>query len=132
MLPRYSIDFITASVSAKGKQEAEMVRTLGAGLAEKVIASETNIKNVENKAVELRALLEQAIGVAVEGDMAAGEELAANAASSLENIVKQVGELCLTAEETRRAWVEYRRRLNEVITSASRTTASLDLAVARA
>ncbi|KAI9509699.1 hypothetical protein F5148DRAFT_1282713 [Russula earlei] len=135
--PRLSTDFIDSSVSAgEGQQlvrrKAELVRTLGAGLAEKVIASETKMTSLEDQAAKLRILLEQAVAVAVEGDMGAGEALAADAASSLEGIVKQVEELCSAAEETRRTWVEYRRRLNALTTSVSGTTAGLDRFIARA
>ncbi|KAI9509700.1 hypothetical protein F5148DRAFT_1011987 [Russula earlei] len=64
--------------------------------------------------------------------MDAGEALATDAATSLEGIVKQVEELCSAAEETRRTWVEYRRRLHALTTSTSKTAASLDFIVARA
>ncbi|KAI9509674.1 hypothetical protein F5148DRAFT_716434 [Russula earlei] len=135
--PRLSTDFIDSSVSAgqgqqSGRRKAELVRTLGAGLADKVIASETKMTNLEDQAAKLRILLEQAVAVAVEGDMGAGEALAADAATSLEGIVKQVEELCSAAEETRRIWVEYRRRLNALTTSVSGTTAGLDRSITRA
>ena len=135
--PRLSTDFIDMSVSAgEGQQpvhrEAELVRTLGANLAEKVIASETKMTSVEKQAVELHTLLERAVAVAVEGEMAKGDALAADAATFLESVVKQVDELCSAAEETRHLWIDYRRRLNTVTTSASRTTAKLDLNIARA
>ena len=104
---------------------------MGADLAGQVLDTEKQIAAIENTSQGARALLEQAVAVATEGDMVAGEELAENGARSLETILKQVDELRSKADEARCTWVEFRLRLNKVTASASTTTASLNLAVTR-
>ena len=67
---------------------------------------ETQISAVEQKAEEVRALLEQAVAVAVEGNMTHAEALMANAAGSLESVVAQVNGLCRVVDAARNTWVE--------------------------
>jgi len=125
-LSRHSTDFGTP-VFTEGHR-----RTLGADLAGKVLDTEKQMAVIEDALQGLLALSEQAVAVATEGDMVAGEELAENAAHSLENVVKQVDELRSVADQARCTWVEFHRRLNKVTTSASTTTASLDVTVTQA
>jgi len=116
---RHSTDFCTPN-------------TLGANLAGKVIETEKQMTVIEDASQRVRALTEQAVTVATEGDIVAGEKVAANAANELENVGNQMKELCSTADQARGMWVEFRRRLNKVTLSASTTTTSLDQDMARA
>ena len=84
---------------------------------------------IEDASKGVRALSERAVAVATEGDMVMGEESAESASQSMENVVKQVDELLSTADQARCLWVEFRRRLTKVTTSASIITGDLDLAL---
>lgn len=87
--------------------EAENIRTMGLKLANTVANVETQIAAIENEAEKVRATLEQAVSVAVEGDMDAAEELVADAESSFGSAVQRpVDQLCLVVGEARRAWVD--------------------------
>ena len=133
-LSRHSTDFGTPEFNNSEGHWQLMQRpgTLGADLAGKVLDTEKQMTAIENASQEVRALLEQAVVVAAEGDIVEGEKLADNAAHSLEDVVKQVEELLSIADQARCIWVEFRRRLNKVTTSASTTTARLDLEVTQA
>ncbi|KAI9509675.1 hypothetical protein F5148DRAFT_1282684 [Russula earlei] len=86
--------------------EAERVRTLGVRLVEIIANVETQTSAVERDAEEVRAVLEQAVAVAAEGDMSPAEGLVANAAESLKRVVEQVDGLSSAADAVRRTWVE--------------------------
>ncbi|KAG6843691.1 hypothetical protein H0H87_001569 [Tephrocybe sp. NHM501043] len=130
-IPRHSIDFGTPSFNdSEGHWRLiQSPGTLGGDLAGKVLNTEEQMTVIEDSAPGVLALCEQAVSVATEGDMAAGEGLEKDAAQALEAVVKQVDELRSTADQARSIWVEFRRRLNNVSTSVSTATASLDLAV---
>ena len=106
--------------------------SLGADLAGKVLDTEKQMAIIEDTSQGVRALLERTVAVVTEGDIMAGEKLAKKAVQSLEKAVKQVDELSSKADQARCTWVEFRLRLNKVTTSASTTTASLELAVTQA
>jgi len=129
---RHSTDFGTPNNSDGRWRLIPRPGTLGAELAGKVLDTEKQMAVIEDASQEVRALSEQAVAVATEGEMAAGEKLAGNAAKALENVVKQMDELGSTADQARCKWVEFRRRLNAVTASVAKTIASLDLDIARA
>ncbi|KAH9990483.1 hypothetical protein BJV77DRAFT_1012190 [Russula vinacea] len=87
--------------SENAKNQAEQARQkMGVKLANAVA-------NVERQAEKVRAALGRAVEVAVEGDMDAAEASMTQAGSSFERSVqKNVDDLCSSASEARRAWVE--------------------------
>jgi phage shock protein A len=131
---RHSTDFGTPTLSdSEGHWRLiQTPGTLGADLAGKVLDTEKQMTLIEDASQRVRALSEQAVVVATEGDMVAGEELAENAAHAMQNVVNQVDELRSVADQARCTWVDLRQRLHKVTTSASTTTARLDLMVAQA
>ncbi|KAM6503877.1 hypothetical protein JOM56_000820 [Amanita muscaria] len=131
-LSRHSTDFGTPVFNDSEWRLIQSPGTLGADLAGRVLDTEKQMVAIEDASEELRHSSEQAVAVATEGNIVSGEELAEKAAHSLDNIVEQVDELCSTADQARSTWVAFRRRLLKVTSSASTTTASLDLAVAQA
>jgi biotin operon repressor len=133
-LPRHSTDFATPEFN-RSEGHWRLIQTpgtLGADLAGKVLDTEKQMAIIEDASREVRALSEQAVADATDGDMVTGEELAENATQSLENVVKQVDELRSISDQARSTWVEFRRRLKAVTTSVAETTASLDIAIASA
>jgi len=127
---RHSTDFGTPSNS-----EGRLIQrpgTLGGDLAGRVLDAEKQMTAIEGASQRVRDLSEQAVAVATEGDITAGERLAGNAATELENVGKQVNRLCSTADLARAIWVEFRRRLNNVTSSASATSARLDSVITQA
>lgn len=106
--------------------------TLGADVAKKVLETEAQMYAIEDESRGVRAFSEQAVAVAIEGDIVQGEESAANAAGTLDDVENQVEKLCWPADQARAIWAEFRRRLNLITTSASTTAASLEFMVAQA
>ncbi|KAJ7196069.1 hypothetical protein GGX14DRAFT_403551 [Mycena pura] len=134
-LSRNSTDFGTSVFNdAEGhlRLTSQSPGTLGADLAGKVLDTERQMVGIEDASQGVRALAERAVAVATEGDIAVGEELVESAARAMEGVVKQAEELILTAEQARCLWVDFRRRLIKLTTSASTTAAGLDLAVTHA
>ena len=132
-LPRHSTDFGTPVLkNSEGQWLIQSSGTLGADLAGRVLNTEKQMVVIQNASPVVLALSEQAVATATEGDMEAGEELAEDAALSLEDVVKQVDELCSIADQARSTWVEFRNRFSKIITSASTTNARLDMAVTQA
>jgi len=86
--------------------EAEKVRELGSSLTDKMSSLDASVGDVESEAAKIRALLEQAVMIAVEGDVAKGEILTAGAADSLEAVIESVQQLCSTSDDVRQVWVE--------------------------
>lgn len=87
-------------------KEAKKVQALGLNLTQKMLEAEAKIAEVENEAEKVRALLEEAVAVAVDGDVATGETLTTNAAGSLRSVVERVHGLCSVADEVRKTCVE--------------------------
>ena len=133
-LPQHSTDFARPELN-RSEGHWRLIQTpgtLGADLAGKVLDTEKQIAAIEDASQGVRALSEQAVAVATEGEMAAGEKLAKDAAHSLETVLKQVDELRSTADQARSIWVEFRRRLKSLTTSVAETNTGLDLALASA
>lgn len=133
-LSRHSTDFGTPVFNnAEGHWHLiQTPGTLGATLAGKVLDTQNQMTVIEDASQAVRALSEQAVAVATEGDMVAGKNLEEKAAQSLENVVNQVDHLRSIADEVRCTWVEFRHRLNTITSSSSTTTARLELAVTQA
>ena len=97
----------TQEVRQEVQNEAKRIHALGAKIANTVKDVETKISEIEVEVEKVRAVLEEAITVAVEGEMTAADKLVASAKASLEGVVQQhVDRLCSTAEEARRIWVD--------------------------
>lgn len=132
-LTRHSTDFGTVFNDSEGhRQLIQTPGTLGATLAGQLLETEKQMALIEDASQRVRALSEQAVAVATEGDMAAGQILEEEASQSLKNVVNQVDHLRSIADEVRCTWVELRSRLNKITSSASMTTARLELAVTQA
>ena len=137
-LTRHSTDFATSVFTDSDLEEhGQLIRipapsTVGSTLAGKLLETEKQMAVIEDASQRVRALSEQAVALATEGDMAAGQKLEEEAARSLKNVVNQVDHLCSIADEVRCTWVELRSRLNKITSSASKTTARLELAVTQA
>ncbi|KAG6819743.1 hypothetical protein H0H93_009090 [Arthromyces matolae] len=129
---RYSTDFGASNDVEGHLRLAQNPGTLGGDLTDRVLDAEKQIAVIEDESLALRALTKHAISVATRGDMVDGEGLADDAVKSLENIVKLVAELYATADHARCTWVEFRRRFNKVVSSASATTATLEFVITRA
>lgn len=91
----------------KVQAEAENIKRMGVKLANAVANVERQVATIEDEAEKVRAALGRAVEVAVEGDMDAAEASMTQAGNSFERSVqKNVDDLCSSASEARRAWVE--------------------------
>ena len=131
-ISRHSTDFGTPNNSEGRWRLLSRPGTLGAELAGKVLDTEKQMAVIEDASQEVRALSEQMVAIATEGDMVAGEKLAESTAVALKELLKRVNELRSTADQARGIWVEFHRRLNNVTSSASTTTSRLDSVITRA
>ena len=87
--------------------EVKRVLELGTRLASVVKDVEIRVSKIEHEVEMARAVVEQAITVAVEGEMVAADKLVANAKGSLEGAIQhQVDKLCSIVDEARRVWIE--------------------------
>jgi hypothetical protein len=129
---KQALEFISTTRRTAFETVMQSPGILGADLAKKVLAAEKQRAIIEDASQGVHVLLEQAITVATEGDIATGEKLEEKAAHSLKNILKQVAGLHSIADQAKETWVEFRRLLNKITSSASATTASLELAITRA
>jgi hypothetical protein len=91
----------------KVQAEAENIKRMGVNLANAVANVERQVAIIEDEAEKVRAALGRAVEVAIEGDMDAADASMAQAQISYERSVqKKVDDLCSSAGEARRAWVE--------------------------
>lgn len=99
----------TRTDEARREMEVEVKRVLelGTRLASVVKDVEIRVSKIEHEVEMARAVVEQAITVAVEGEMVAADKLVANAKGSLEGAIQhQVDKLCSIVDEARRVWIE--------------------------
>lgn len=89
------------------EDEVERIRELGTRMANTVKDVEARVSKIEHEVEKARTVLEQAIIVAVEGEMAEADKLIANAKGILDSaILHQVEKLCSITDEARRVWIE--------------------------
>lgn len=87
------------------QKESEDISSLGTKIAGTVADVEKKVSRVEDEVEKVRAILEQAVAVAVEGEMEEAKTLTTKAENSLQSIIRDVGALCSVADEARRTWV---------------------------
>jgi hypothetical protein len=98
----------TQTDEARWEMEVEVKRVLelGTRLVSAVKDVEIRVSKIEHE-VEMARAVEQAITIAVEGEMAAADKLVANAKGSLEGAIQhQVDKLCSIVDEARCLWIE--------------------------